>query len=128
MISSFVLQPCILSSYVVLLSGFSVTGPKPSMVVTDEQRDYKGDPSDEMAVAEHKARLAEILSGQASRLKAWEERYSVAKKNHAQLSAQKAKANAEKSLKSAQKKVATCKIEVETACQALKEAVKAASK
>lgn len=96
-------------------------GPKPSLELSEEQLAFRGDPSSAEDAAAHEGRIAQLRSQQAAEVKAWE-------KQHAELSGQKEQAKALRQLKSAQKKVSTCRQDVESACLALKEAVKAADK
>lgn len=69
----------------------------------------------------YRARISALTAEQVAQRLAWEDKY-------AELSGQKEQAKAQRALKSAQKKVGTCRNEVEAACLALKEAVKAADK
>ena len=97
------------------------SGPKPSLELSEEQLAFTGDPSNADDAAAHEERIAWLRAEQAAQVKAWE-------KQHAELSGQKEQARALRQLKSAQKKVSTCRQDVESACLALKEAVKLADK
>ena len=96
-------------------------GPKPNLELSEEQLAFKGDASNAEHAAAHQERVALLKADQLAKVKAWE-------RQHAELSGQKEQAKAARQLKSAQKKVSACRQDVESACLALKEAVKAADK
>ena len=97
------------------------SGPKPSLELSEEQLAFRVDSSNADDTAAHEERIACLRAEQAAQVKAWENQ-------HAELTGQKEQARALRQLKSAQKKVSACRQDVESACLALKEAVKVADK
>ena len=96
-------------------------GPRPSADLTQEMKAFRGDPNNEQDIRAHSERIAALSEEVTAKGLAWEQA-------HEHITREKEQARAQRALKSAQKRVGTCRGEVEAACLALKEAVKAADK